>query len=446
MKTIAKFSWSRWSYERLDGITKKWLTYCSECQEDPLEMNIRTILKFMHFATHKLKLSHHFIKTVRRFAIESRQLAGKPLTQNDLTYLAKFLKASFNEKPPVPRSQPFAWDVNIVLEYFLKLGPNKFLPYITLVGKTILLIMLSSMCRLAEIRQLKISQMAFGLRGITVKLLKLTKTVNFKNCNMRNHLQNMEILRFAGNPLLCPVSTITDYMTITSHCRGYVDELFVLFQKPSKAAAPYTIGRWAKRIMTEDGVGAFEASSAWASSVSCAVLSGVPLNQLVGFVGWTTASTFVRSYLKPVVALGPSPMPTPAPTPTVSELQGNNVAQKSLPNKVSVSKLLQGNKNRTHQGFKVPTTPMKRGRKNMKQQLSDGKIAKPFKDTHNFSKLWKTASTTRGRTSYIDVPSVCRLSAYMQTNALTGIKNFLLLLWGLHLQRPPHLMDLCQLP
>ena len=89
----------------------------------------------MHFATHKLKLSYHFIKTVRRFAIESRQLAGKPLTQNDLTYLAKFLKASFNEQPPVPRSQPFALDVNIVLEYFLKLGPNKFLPCITLAGK-----------------------------------------------------------------------------------------------------------------------------------------------------------------------------------------------------------------------------------------------------------------------------------------------------------------------
>ena len=122
-----------------------------------------------------------------------------------------------------------------------------------------------------------------------------------------------------------------------------------------------------------------------------------------------------------MVALGASPSPTP--TPALSELQGKHVAQKSLPNKVSVSKLLQGNKNRTHQGFKVPVTPKKRGRKHIKQHVSDGKAAKPFKDPHNFSKLWKTASTTRGRTSYIDVPSVRRLSAYMQTNALTGIKK-----------------------
>ena len=383
--------------------------YCTEREEDPYSLNIRVILKFMHYATHKLKMAFCFIKWVRKFVIETRQLAGKPLSQNELTYLSKFLRASFNEKPPIPKSKPFAWDINIVLDYLVKMGSNLDLPYIRLAGKTVLLILLSSMCRLTEVRQFKLSQMAFGLNGITVKLLKPTKTVNFRNAHFRQDLQSLEIQKFPGNALLCPVTAIQDYINITANCRGLVDELFVLYNRPSKPAAPYTVARWAKRIMIEAGVGGFGVSSVRSSSASCSVLSGVQLDQLVGLVGWSSASTFVNSYLKPVLSVNNASLPSPTKSDWTKKTgtRGTLGGQQSSP---------------TGQ-FKVPPVPGAKKVHSTPDKSSTGKTGIGFKDQHNFSKLWKSAQINRGRHSSIESKSTKRVEAYIKSTATMGLKK-----------------------
>ena len=64
----------------------------------------------------------------------------------------------------------------------------------------------------------------------------------------------MSVKEFQGNKLLCPITTLLDYIDRTKFKRGKVDELFVLMTTQDPRLAQ-TIVRWAKDVMQEAGLG-----------------------------------------------------------------------------------------------------------------------------------------------------------------------------------------------
>ena len=104
------------------------------------------------------------------------------MSRNHYNYIAKYLRACFNEKPPSKRQKKLIWNVNILINYFNKGLPNNELSCNELGGKSILLIMLTTMCRKADIMQLKLSNVMHMQNGnIQFHLEELTKTYNENN-------------------------------------------------------------------------------------------------------------------------------------------------------------------------------------------------------------------------------------------------------------------------
>ena len=247
--------------------------------------------------------SFSMVRNGKQFLSIIRSITGNPLSQSNMFLLDKYVKASFNTNPPKVRKQSHTWDVNILLDHFVKMGPNTGILTNKLVGKLALQLLLTQMCRSGEIAMLKLSCMRLLKGGVKFDLPKLTKTFTAKSSNKLScsRLQCMKILPYRANPLLCPLTTLLCYIERTKFRRGNVDELFVLVtQQQPKHASQTTINRWAKNIMRDAGLESFSIHSTWGASSTSAFLMGLPIDQIVSRVGWLRSSTFVRHYLKPL--------------------------------------------------------------------------------------------------------------------------------------------------
>ena len=60
------------------------------------------------------------------------------------------------------------------------------------------------------------------------------------------------------------------------------------------------ISRWAKNIMSQAGLGDFSARSVRSSSITCALMMGMLIGDIISHVGSTNECTFIHKYLKPL--------------------------------------------------------------------------------------------------------------------------------------------------
>ena len=144
-----------------------------------------------------------------------------------------------NTNPPFPKVKKDTWDVNILLEYFVKLGPNESISNVNLLaGKLIMQLLLTQMCHSSEIVQLCLSCMRLLKGQVQFQLPKPTKTYTPKNASKSGCLQILTVIEFPGNPLLCPLTTLNSYIKCTKYRRGHINNLFVLVtvQEPCKQA------------------------------------------------------------------------------------------------------------------------------------------------------------------------------------------------------------------
>ena len=80
---------------------------------------------------------------------------GDPLSKSISYILEKYVAATFNKRPPVITRPNVTWDVNILLDHFIKMGPNEeIFETNTLGGKLFLQLLISQMCRTGEVAQL----------------------------------------------------------------------------------------------------------------------------------------------------------------------------------------------------------------------------------------------------------------------------------------------------
>ena len=173
------------------------------------------------------------------------------------------------------------------------------MPVNQLAGKALLLTVLSTMCRKSEALQMRLSGMQIFTDKLIFTLPRPTKIYNAANYRTRKSLQQLEIPHLTQDPLLCPMRALLDYLENVKPVRKDIDFVFILFQDKSRPASSQTISHWAKLILKDCGLPEFGIASTRSASALNALLMGIPLDEIVGATGWTSAETFLKSYMKP---------------------------------------------------------------------------------------------------------------------------------------------------
>ena len=260
------------------------------------------MLWFLEYCFFEKKATDIMLTKVLSFASISRKLAGIPLNEGEHLCINKFMTACFNAAPPIPKKKLGTWDVNVLLDYLVGLGDNKGLSVNSLTGKSLILILLSTMCRGSELLLLKVTNMSVIRGGIEFVLDTPTKTYNCSNFKIRPNLQKLTISSFDENPILCPVKTLLDYLETTTVFCGFIEPVLICcLADHTHPASKDTMNRWIKTHMAAAGLGGFKVKSSHHANSTTALLSGIPVDKLIDQVGWSTASTFVSNYMLPMM-------------------------------------------------------------------------------------------------------------------------------------------------
>ena len=176
----------------------------------------------------------------------------------------------------------------------MKLDPWK------LAAKSVILTMLTTMCRLDEVASIQVPDIHRSVAGIRVTLKKLTKTFNNRNYAHAKGLQILDIAFSRHDPALCPVTSIQGYLDKTGPICGDIKALFIVLVGTIRPATKMTLNRWERSFMTEAGLGNFSVHSNRSTAATSGLMTGIPLDELISRVGWSHPSTFINHYLKPL--------------------------------------------------------------------------------------------------------------------------------------------------
>ena len=282
-------------------MVKHWITFNKKEKTSCYSIDPRSALGFIEYIYATLGTYSAAVRA-RSFICGIKRVTGRPFDEGQRLLLDKYVSGVFNINPPKIQKAASTWDVNVLLDYFVKLGPNTKIKWINiLAGKLILQLMITQGCRSGEIFQLQLSTMKLVPGGVKFHLQQPTKTFNCKTGSATKKLQVMTIREFSANILLCPVATLLSYIERTKCRRGKIDKLFMLMttQEP-RPATQTTMVRWAKEVMQEAGLGQFRIHSTRSASSTSALLMGMSLDDIVSKVGWLRATTFIKHYLKPL--------------------------------------------------------------------------------------------------------------------------------------------------
>ena len=262
--------------------------------------DINSALSFLEHLAFDLTLPMHKLQSARGFLAICKKLSGVDFSDADKTTIKKFLNGIVNRFPQRCTPPPLCWDVNIMLDHLAKLD-NKSIPLQILGGKCALLMLLSTMCRIGEITQLKLSNIKPSTDGssVTFHLSQPTKTFNFDTMS-KTQLQKLTIRHLPSNQAICPVSTLKDYISYSQNFRLGCDQLFILPGDKRGPAARQTIVRWIKDLFRTAGLDQFTVHSTRASASTNALLMGMSVDQIVAKVGWLSSSTFIKTYMRPL--------------------------------------------------------------------------------------------------------------------------------------------------
>ena len=141
--------------------------------------------------------------------------------------------------------------------------------------------------RSADLVALSVSKCQFKPEGVSLLPSGLAK-----QSKQGKPLIGIFFASFPDNKELCPVETLSHYMTVTSPLRKDSDQLFGAMIKPHKPIAPCTIAWWLKEVLKLSGVDVsmFTAHSTRSASASAAADSGVTTRDILNAADWSTES------------------------------------------------------------------------------------------------------------------------------------------------------------
>ena len=156
-------------------LLRNWISYNLQRAQDSYSLHINKILEFLQFLHKDKKYTFHYLRQHVYFMSILRKSSSNPFSQTEWHWLKMFLGSVFNKLKP-RLGDKVTWDVNVLFNYFKKLGLNRKLSLQQLAEKTATL--LSNMCRKCELLYLSLDRIVQNTDNkIVFKLDSYTKTV-----------------------------------------------------------------------------------------------------------------------------------------------------------------------------------------------------------------------------------------------------------------------------
>ena len=103
-------------------------------------------------------------------------------------------------------------------------------------------------------------------------------------------------LRSCEDRRLCPVIYLKEYVARTELLRENHMQFFISPHVPHRPVKLATLRRWITAVLREGVVNGTEGST-WATTATCALLHGVPLQHVMECADWSRPSTLLRHYM-----------------------------------------------------------------------------------------------------------------------------------------------------
>jgi len=211
------------------------------------------------------------------------------------TLVSDFMKGAYRLNPPKPRYCRF-WDPTLVLNFLKKWSPARKIDLKQLSMKTLMLILLTTACRIDTVSKLSLDRLEITSTRYTFELAG-----EFKQ-SRPGYKDPLIVLRsYPADRRLCIFTYMTEYLKRTTPSRGDVRTVFLTYQKPVHAPSKDTLSRWAKTVLQDAGVDTkrFTSHSTRGASASAAERGGATLDEVLMTAGWSKDSTFAKYYRKP---------------------------------------------------------------------------------------------------------------------------------------------------
>ena len=161
-------------------------------------------------------------------AIDNHTVGMHPL-------VCRYVKDVFNEFPVLPKYS-FTWDVGVVLKYISSMDTEN-VQHVSQKLATLLAILCGQRAReilsLMDIRNIPMEETC-----LIIRIGDLLKTSNRKF-----HNGEQKFPKYTENTNICPVTTLKQYLYMTSKNLGEIKSLFITQVRPFKPASKNTIAR-----------------------------------------------------------------------------------------------------------------------------------------------------------------------------------------------------------
>ena len=193
------------------GPWKKWCSWCVEGQIDTLQASVGNIANFLTSCLNR-GLEYATLNTYR-----STISAYHPMVDchnvGQHPFIVRLMKGAFNKKPPKPRYTE-TWDVNLVLEKIVSLGPNDGLDQKMLTLKLAMLMALTTVFRTSELHKVNPALISDKGDHVICHIADLTKTKR-----QNKPYLSLKLFSFLENELLDVVSCLRTYLAVTQPLR-----------------------------------------------------------------------------------------------------------------------------------------------------------------------------------------------------------------------------------
>ena len=213
--------------------------------------------------------------------------------------VSRMLRGVFNSRPPQPCYKS-TWKVSTVLDWISsETMSNKSLLFLSM--KLTTLLALFRLCWSADLAGFQLSSLKFTPEGATFMVSHLAK----------QNRPGQSLIEFffpslPDNPILCPVSTLQEYILRTKQFiegknDNHKDRLFITTTGGHSPATSATIARWIKSALTKAGVDTsiFKAHSVRGAITTAAALAGISITEILEAGDWSSQSFFERFYYRP---------------------------------------------------------------------------------------------------------------------------------------------------
>ena len=276
----------------------KWNQFCMARQIDPDNLTAEQMGVYITFLSRQLsngKMTANYFSRMRKF------LSDASLAKSYSVPIKQLLVAAIHAKPILLKLKGEVWNADRVLAYFLRSPPNTYLTKLQLAGKCVVLLMLASGRRKADLMGLDVrSQFMKKTDNVFYFTMNKMSKGNSPFTPQNNFMQYIEFHKFAAAPQICPYTMIEDYLEIIRHnnvVRPSHSHFFVATTDCQKLAHSDTVRRWAIDTLKLARV-TCNPHSIRSAHASMAVVHNEPIDSIMERCGWRYSSTFYKHYLR----------------------------------------------------------------------------------------------------------------------------------------------------